>query len=173
MTRLYCKPTVGNSVLHASSFHPEPLLTSIPYSQYLRTRRNCSDEISFKREAKILQNRLLERGCTKPYLKKAYKRAIENTTNDLLYGIREDKSTDSTTRIIINYSNQHQEIQNVIQKYWYLLSMDPNIGRFISKMPCITFRRATSIKDHIIHSKYKGEGRRGPWKLKGTYTCGG
>lgn len=32
---------------------------------------------------------------------------------------------------------------------------------------------ATSIKEHIIQSEFKGEERREPCKLKGTYTCGG
>lgn len=77
MTRLYRKPTAGNSILHASSFLPKPLLTSFPYGQYLRTRGHCSDEKSLQQEAKILQMRLHGRGYTKTYLKKAYKRAIK------------------------------------------------------------------------------------------------
>lgn len=111
----------------------------------------------FKKEAKILQKRLLERGYTKSCLKKTYKRAIESNRNYLLYGTKKDKNTDNNTRIIIKYSSQHSKIWNVIQKYWHLLSMDPNIDRFIFKMPSITFRPATSIKDHIIHSEYKGD----------------
>lgn len=75
--------------------------------------------------------------------------------------------------IIIKYSNQHTKIRNIIQKYWHLLSMDPNVGRFISQTPSINFRCATSIKDHITQSEFKEEGRGDPCRLKGTYTCGG
>lgn len=160
-TCLFQKPTAGNSILYASSFHPRPLITFIPFSQYLRTRQNCSDEKIFQLEVKILQARLLVRGYLKSCLKKAYRRAVEKTRCELLYGQKKDKKSAEVTRIVVKYSNQHTQIQNVIQKYWHLLSMDPNIGRFVSHNPFITFRRATSIRNYIVRSKFKG-----------TYTCG-
>lgn len=45
---LFCKCTAGNNILHFSNFYPRPLVNSIPYSQYLRIRRNCSSDSSFK-----------------------------------------------------------------------------------------------------------------------------
>lgn len=156
MTHLYRKPTAGNSILHASSFHPKPLLTSIPYSQYLRTRRNCSDDTSFQQEAKTLQKQPLERFYTKTCLKKAYKRAIENNRNELLYGTKKVKNLYNATRIIIKYSNQRSKIRKVIQKYWHLLSMDPNIGRFVSNTPSITFRWPLLLKNTLFKVSSKG-----------------
>lgn len=37
---LYRKPNAGNTVLHATCFHPSPLVRSIPYNQFLWLRRN-------------------------------------------------------------------------------------------------------------------------------------
>lgn len=72
---LFRKPSAGNTILHATSSHPRPLFTSIPYSQYLRLKRNCSRQEDYETEAKALQNRLLARGYSRSCLKKAYHRA--------------------------------------------------------------------------------------------------
>lgn len=71
---LYRKETSGSTILHASSFHLAPLVKSIPYTQYLRVCRNCSDENMFIAEAKKLQVRLLQQGYSPTGLKKAFKR---------------------------------------------------------------------------------------------------
>lgn len=76
---LYRKRTAGNTILHASSFHPTNLISSIPYSQYLRIKRNCTDEIKFKQEADLLRDRLLNRGYSHRVLKRAYNRATNKT----------------------------------------------------------------------------------------------
>lgn len=62
---LYCKPTAGDTLLHASSYHHKPLINSIPYRQYLRLKRNCSSDEDFQREALALRGRFLERGYSK------------------------------------------------------------------------------------------------------------
>lgn len=56
---LFCKSATGNTVLHAGSFYPIHLKNSIPYGQYLRLRRNCFNDVLFKKEAGKLQNKLL------------------------------------------------------------------------------------------------------------------
>lgn len=80
---LYRKPTAGNGILHASSFHPKNLIRSIPFGQYLRVRWNCSDESTFKREADNLRTRLLARGYSNKCLKKAFKKATSQTRQQL------------------------------------------------------------------------------------------
>lgn len=44
-TSLYRKPTAGNTILHTTSAHTHSLVQSIPFSQYLLLRRNCSSEV--------------------------------------------------------------------------------------------------------------------------------
>lgn len=57
---LYRKPTAGNTILEASSFHPKPLLASIPYGQYIRAKQNCSSDVLFEKEAAVLRASKLE-----------------------------------------------------------------------------------------------------------------
>ena len=42
LSKLYCKPTDSHSYLEFNSCHPPYNKTSIPFSQFLRIRRNCS-----------------------------------------------------------------------------------------------------------------------------------
>lgn len=65
-TSLYRKPTAGNTILHALSAHPYSLVQCMPFSQYLRLRRECSSEEPFKYEADLLFDRLLARGYLLP-----------------------------------------------------------------------------------------------------------
>lgn len=73
---LYRKSTAENTILHATSAHPQPLVQLFPYSQYLRLRRNCSMEEYFHVEAGLLKERLLNQGYSRMCLKKAFKRAV-------------------------------------------------------------------------------------------------
>ena len=44
---LYVKPTDTYNYLHYNSCHPQSNKSSIPYSQFLRFRRNCTEWIEF------------------------------------------------------------------------------------------------------------------------------
>lgn len=67
-TALYRKPSSGNTILHASSAHPKPL---IPFSQYLRLTRNCTLEGDFLQASQELYSRLIDRGYSHSLLKKS------------------------------------------------------------------------------------------------------
>lgn len=109
-----------------------PMHTLPTHQQWTAARSTEKAGKGWPERHKIPQERLLERGYSKSCLKKAYKRAIERTRSELIYGTKKDKKSDDTTRIILKYSNQHTRIRNIIQKYWHLLSVDPNVGRFVT-----------------------------------------
>ena len=44
---LFVKPTDSHSYLDFSSCHPQTIKSSIPYSQFLRIRRNCMEWTEF------------------------------------------------------------------------------------------------------------------------------
>lgn len=68
---LYCKPSEGSTILHATSAHPEPLLESMPYSQFLRLKRNCTRETNFNTAANELYRRLHSLGYSRSLLKRS------------------------------------------------------------------------------------------------------
>lgn len=152
-TTLFRKPSVGNSLLHANSFHPVSMITNVPYGQYLRLRRNCSEVVQFELEAKALRDRLRLRGYSNKCLKKAYIRAKKQDRLNLIHGQTTPKS-DPGLRIITRFSGQHQRVRDLLQKHWYLLMGDPNVSKHLKAHPEITYRQSRSIRHHIIHSHY-------------------
>lgn len=109
----YRKSTAGKNILHAS-FHPRPLIKSIPYSQYLHARHNCSDENKFLKEANLFRTCLLERGYSHTCLKKAFQRASSIPRHDLLFPKRKATRAE-ITRIITKYSTQHNSQLHYVQ----------------------------------------------------------
>lgn len=63
------KPMTGNTLLHASSSHPTPLIHSLLYAQYLCVHRNCTTEKDVKTQAAMLRHHLLARGYCKGCLR--------------------------------------------------------------------------------------------------------
>lgn len=171
--KLHRKPTSGNTILHSDSFHPRPLINSIPFSQFLRIKLNCSNNDGFLREARALKNRLLDRGYSHRCLKRAFNKANNRDRQDLLRS--QNKSTPSTnsyTRVITTFSNELTQLRQILTKYWHVLTYDPIVGPFVSPNPLVTFRRNTSVGDRLVKSEFKGLTRGDPCNTLGTVPCG-
>lgn len=143
-SRLYRKETAGNTLLHADSFHPDPLKKSIPFSQFLQLRRNCSTNEDFQREADLLTIRLLNRGYTKSSLKKAFNRVKLTNRQDLIFRTKKQSKDDTTIRIIMRFSNEHA-VRKIISKYWSILTEDPIVKGLVTSKPQITYKESGSI----------------------------
>lgn len=82
------------------------------------------------------------------------------------------KNQENPLRIVIRYSNQHNEIRRIVNKCWQILTMDPIIGHLVPNAPMFTFRRATSIRDKLVRSEFRDESAKDHCKYKGTFICG-
>ncbi|XP_040196440.1 uncharacterized protein LOC120929221 [Rana temporaria] len=171
-TNLYRKETAGNTILHYSSSHPRSLVRSIPYSQYLRLRRNCAKEEDFEKEASALYSRLLLRGYSKKVLKQAYAKSKINTRDTLLFK-KKEKESNPTTKLITTFSSDQNIFRQLINHNWHFLAEDPIISKYISQRPEIVYRRCRSIKDGLTHSHLVPDAPtlQEP-EIPGTYKCG-
>ncbi|XP_069600617.1 uncharacterized protein [Ranitomeya imitator] len=103
-TCLYRKPTAVNSLLEYRSFHPKHTRDGIPRGQFLRARRNCTDDEDFRREAHDLTERFRRRNYPKKCISRAYQRAKIQTQDTLLVPTK--KETDKFVRFITGYHTQ-------------------------------------------------------------------
>ncbi|XP_040196442.1 uncharacterized protein LOC120929219 [Rana temporaria] len=171
---LFRKETAGNTILHAGSFHPEPLKRSIPFSQFLRIRRNCSLEDDFHEQCNALSLRLSSRGYTKTCLRKAFNRVKALDRRQLIFKTKSRKvrSEENNSRIILGFSNEHTRIRRIITKFWPILTEDPILQNLILDRPQLTFRRADSLGTMLVRSEYRGNSTKDPCKTHGTFPCG-
>lgn len=151
-TSLYSKPMPQNTVLQASSVHLKPFIKTIPYSQYLIIRQNCSNQENFKKESNLLKLRLLERDYTKTTLRKAYNKTCQKNRQELLFGNQTNKQLD-TVRIVTTYSSNHYMVKETVGKHWHLLTGDPILRKYINDYPQITYKKCRSLKGRLVQTK--------------------
>lgn len=124
-TTLYHKPHAGNTLLHAQSAHPKPLVRSIPYSQYLRLRKLTLFEIT-----------LLARGYSRILLCKTFIGVYKLSREDLLFKVK-TKSRSKSVRLLTTYNRQHSVLPQILQKHWCIPN-DSILSKYLRDVPEIT-----------------------------------
>ncbi|CAJ0961224.1 unnamed protein product [Ranitomeya imitator] len=148
-TNVYRKDTAVNSFLHASSSHPQPLISSIPVGQFLRAKRICSSEENFKEQANILTTRFQERGYSNRSIKRGLKRAEKANRTELLKQ-RTKTTHDAPVRFITTYNNGWRDMKTALTKYWPLLKIDKTLSKHLFDHPSITYKKSPNLKDQLI-----------------------
>ncbi|CAJ0967291.1 unnamed protein product [Ranitomeya imitator] len=125
-TSIYRKPTSTNSLLHWDSHHPVSLKRGIPKGQFLRLRRNCSREDTFKCQSGDMLNRFREKGYPRPVVSRAYDLARRTDRQGLLQKHRRTEVED-TVRVIGTFDTQHHEVRRAFTRHWDILKLDPDL----------------------------------------------
>ena len=84
VTEPYSKPSATPFYLHAKSMHSKHTIESIPYAQFLRLKRNCSEEETFEKHAVKMTRAFVLRGYRNSTLSRALDRARGVPRNLLL-----------------------------------------------------------------------------------------
>lgn len=94
-TSVFYKETDTHNYLHFSSFHPDPCKRAIPYSQFLRLRRLCSDNDDFQNKSREMMTFFTQRGYPLTSLEQDLRRVTSIGRPDALTGSeRENASFD-------------------------------------------------------------------------------
>ena len=94
-TSVHYRPTDSHSYLLYSSSHPSHVKDSIPYSQFLRLRRLCSEDSDFNSKCDEMSNFFSERGYPDSILSKALNR-VQNVYRE---SALEPSASDNEERI--------------------------------------------------------------------------
>ena len=133
------------------SCHHSQWLKSVPKSQYLRLRRNCSDPLEFSEQAKVLTGRFLEKGYNLESLYETLETVRRIPREDLLVERPQvvGDQFQSCAPFITNYSIQHGSIKQLLNKHWHLARNDPILKGLLPEKPRVVFRGAPSLRNQV------------------------
>ncbi|XP_078515055.1 uncharacterized protein LOC144773834 [Lissotriton helveticus] len=148
---LYTKPTDKNTLLLYSSNHPKSQKDNVPFGEFLRLRRNCTNLNDFYKHAENTKLKLENRGYPKKLIKNALKRARFYDRDSLLDPERKSKKNPTLDRIVFvtQYSHLSNQIKNIVNKNWKILNQNREIQ--LDK-PLFSFRRNKTIKNSLVHT---------------------
>ena len=154
-TSLYTKETDTLSYLDYSSCHPKSCKNGIPYSQFLRLRRICSDDDDF-----VTQSRKLALS----FHKANYPDEVIQTSFDKAYIIDREtlfqrdtskpvESKDPKLFLITDYHPSYRAVLDIVSQNWDMLD-NSSSTRPLLHIPVIRgFRRPKNIRDLLVRAK--------------------
>ncbi|XP_077117028.1 protocadherin gamma-B1-like [Ranitomeya variabilis] len=173
VTSNYKKPTATNALLHWTSHHPEHLKRGIPKGQYLRIRRNCSDDAIFESQAQELRRNFRDRGYPSKILSRAYHEARSRDRPSLLNPTARTQNNE-VVRFITTFDNGANHVRDIVAKHWSILKMDSDISDYLDHTPAITYKKSRSLNDRLVHSHFSSPVNE-TWlrsDTKGCFKCG-
>lgn len=152
-TKLFRKPTAGNSILHSTSSHPSNLISSIPYGELLRIKRNGTNENDFLISAEVSIARFKKRGYSTKLLETTLHK-VQQFERKVLFEEHGKSKDEKKCRMVTTFSKGADQLRNILRKNWNLLKMDPVIGSDVPARPMITFRKARALRDMVTSSHF-------------------
>lgn len=146
----YFKSTDRNGFIPVDSCHHVSWLNSVPRSQFLRLRRNCTEKETFFEQAKILKSRFEDKGYNTDDLNLEIQKAVSIDRKSLLE-VKPKKESDGRFRwaLLTSFSTQHRQIKNIMRKHWGVLKQDSILGPLIPEGANVIFRGVPSLKGQI------------------------
>ena len=151
-TSMHYKPTDSHSYLLYSSSHPSHVKNSIPYSQFLRLRRLCSDDSNFSSKSEMCQF-FEKRGYPVSVVKAGHHRAQQFDRQSSLQTSQKDKN--DRIPFTLTFHPHNHAVKSIILNNFKLLQNDPETGRIFSQPPLISFKRDKNVGNFLVRSALK------------------
>ena len=99
-----------------------------------------------------MEDWLLKRGYNSRLVREQILKARKHTRVDLLHNVSQPKS-DKKLIFNITYHPALSKVKNILKRVHLLLTPDREHQKVFSKIPIVGFRRAKSLKDHLVRAK--------------------
>lgn len=118
VTSTFFKETDRNGFINTASCHHPAWLRSVPVSQFLRLRRNCTDLRDFHNESMSLKEKFLQKGYDVNTINNAIIKAEQRNREELL-GPKPDRISNDAFKYAFfsTYSLQHFSVKKILSKH--------------------------------------------------------
>ena len=168
-TTVYSKPTDTHSYLLYSSYHPRSLLNSIPYSQFLRLRRLCSNDDDFREQCLKYSGYFKARNYPPQLIQAAIAKAESKDRNELIAGARRHTQEDRVPLVLTYTPLTNKLAPKITQLFDRTLVNNPETNAIFPNIPIKSFRKPGNLKQLFVHSRL--DHRRDPDPNPGTFPC--
>ena len=150
---MYVNETDSHQYLHPSWCHPYHCVKSIPYSQALRPKRICSNNIFYDNSCDHLEKWLSDRNYKHKLVRERFLQASAVSREILLNNKRNPQAEDWLVRNL-TYHPLLRDFQKFLNETQILLT--PNEEHktvFGEKPPMIGWRKALTLKNYLVRAK--------------------
>ena len=162
-TSVHYKPTDSHSYLLHSSSHPSHVKNSIPYSQFLRLRRLCSDDSDFSNKSEEMCQFFEKRGYPASVIQAAHHRAQQFDRQSALQTSQKEKN--DRIPFTLTFHPRNNPVKAIILNNFKILQNDPVTGAIFSQPPLISFKRDKNVGNFLVRSAFK------TIEKPGTFKC--
>ena len=135
-TSVFYKPTDSHRYLLFSSSHTK---RSIPFSQFLRLRRICSEDEDFQARSLEMRHFFVQRGYPTSLLETAFSKASQIPLSDTLTDPVSNVTCNNKIPLVLNYHSFNFIVRDVINKNFHILKNDPETSSTFSDNPLVSF----------------------------------
>ena len=152
-TSVYYKDTDTRNYLHYSSLHPGHCKRAIPYSQFLRRHRICSDDADFMKRAIEMKEYFRARDYS-DNLANNDLRKVSNARSTLLTSTptSHNESTSNKVPLVLTYNPFNAGTRSIMLDNFNILSSDPEARRIFPEPPLVSYRRERNLGDILVNS---------------------
>ncbi|KAL9976434.1 hypothetical protein ACROYT_G013734 [Oculina patagonica] len=126
--------------------------SSIPYSQFLRLRKICSENDDFESEANKMETFFEARGYPNDLIRRGRERASIKSRAELLENNSGNNTANDRVPLVTTFHPMNQDACKIISGNFKILHDDSTTNNIFRKPPLMAFRRAKNLKDLLVRS---------------------
>ena len=174
-TSLYTKPTDSHNYINYKSCHQKSCKNGIPYGQFLRIRRICSNDDDFIAKSKTMAYHFHLADYPDNLIQSSFERAFLQERDQLLEP-KPDKvgSQDERLFLITTHHPTFRCVNEILTKNMELLGKSSSTRPILETDLVQGFRRCKNLRDILVQAKLKPANNQGnaPSAISTTNKCG-